>query len=180
VVATVEGLRGRALLSFDPNVRPNLIRDEPAYRTLIGKLVALSDIVKLSAADIGWLAPEQPHEQIASDMLVQGAAMVVVTRGNQGALVLRDTPDDTPQRWDIPAFVVPIADTVGAGDAFSAGLLAALAERAVNTRAALLQLDVAELERVLHFASAVSAITCMRVGANPPTRAEVEQFLHGL
>jgi fructokinase len=180
VVATVEELKGRALLSFDPNVRPGLIRDEPAYRHLIGHLVALSDIVKLSAADIDWLAPAQPYEQVASDLLAQGAALVVVTRGNMGALVLRATPDGTPQRWNIPAFMVPIVDTVGAGDAFSAGLLAALAERAVNARAALLQLDVAELERVLHFASAVSAVTCMRAGANPPTRAEVEQFLHGL
>jgi fructokinase len=180
VVATVEKLKGRALLSFDPNVRPALIRDEPAYRHLIGRLVALSDIVKLSAADIDWLAPAQPYEQVASNMLAQGAALVVVTRGNMGALVLRATPDGTPQRWDVPAFVVPTADTVGAGDAFSAGLLAALAERAVSVRAALLQLDVEELERVLHFASAVSAVTCMRAGADPPTRAEVEQFLHGL
>jgi fructokinase len=180
VVATVEALKGRALLSFDPNIRPGLVRDEQAYRDLIGRLVALSDIVKLSAADIDWLTPEHSYEQVASNMLAQGAALVVVTLGNMGALVLRATPDGVPQRWDIPAFVVPIADTVGAGDAFSAGLLAALAERAVSGRSALLQLDVAELERVLHFASAVSAVTCMRAGANPPTRAEVEQFLHGL
>jgi fructokinase len=82
-----------------------------------------------------------------------------------------------PQQWDIPAFQVQVADTVGAGDSFSGGLLVALAERGVTSREALLCLEASELVQVLRFAAAVSAITCTRAGANPPHRADVEQFL---
>src|SRR6266487_5728724 len=41
VLATVERLKGRALISFDPNIRPGLVHDEPAYRALLARLFAL-------------------------------------------------------------------------------------------------------------------------------------------
>ncbi len=177
VLATAERLKGQALLSFDPNLRSGMVRDEPSYRALIQRLVSLSDIIKLSAADMAWLAPEEPQEQVAADLLARGAAMVVVTQGSEGVFAFRAAAQGSALRWRIPAFQVAVADTVGAGDAFSGGLLAALAERGVDSRAALMQLDPDELEQSLRFASAVSALTCTRPGANPPYRAEVEQFL---
>lgn len=177
VLETIHRLRGQALLSFDPNVRPGLVRDADAYRETIAQVVALTDIVKISAVDLEWLAPGQPLEQAAADLLTQGAALVVVTRGNAGVLALRATPQGDGQRWELPAFPITVADTVGAGDAFSAGLLTALAERGVDSRTGLLALDTDALEATLRFAAAVSAITCTRPGANPPYRAEVETFL---
>ncbi len=172
VLAAVERLKGKALLSFDPNIRPGLVEDEAGYRMLLQRLFALADIVKISAADIGWLAPGQSPEQFAAELLARGPAMVALTRGGEGALLLR--PDG---RWAVPPFRVEVVDTVGAGDSFSAGLLAALAERGVTSRDALLALSAGELEATLEFATAVSALTCSRAGANPPRRAEVQQFL---
>jgi fructokinase len=179
VLAAVEQLQGRALLSFDPNLRPGLVQDEPAYRALIDRLVGLSDIVKLSAADIAWLAPDQPIEAAAASILERGAAMVVVTQGNAGVLVLRasDTAA-TPQHWQVPALPVQVIDTVGAGDSFSSGLLAALAERGVYSRQALLHLSSEDLYDIIRFAAAVSALTCTRAGADPPRRDEVLHILH--
>jgi fructokinase len=175
VLAAVERLKGKALLSFDPNLRPGLVRDAQSYRAIIQRLIELSDIVKVSTVDLAWLAPGQSPEQAASALLSSGPALVVVTRGGAGVLALRAaTP---PQQWQMPAFAVEVADTVGAGDSFSGGLLAALAERGVNTRAALLRLEAAELVQSLRFAAAVSALTCTRSGANPPHHAEVAQFL---
>ena len=98
--------------------------------------------------------------------------MVALTRGGEGALLLR-----ADGRWTVPPFRVEVVDAVGTGDSFSAGLLAALAERGVTSRDALLALSVGELEATLEFATAVSALTCSRAGANPPRRAEVQQFL---
>jgi fructokinase len=72
---------------------------------------------------------------------------------------------------------VQVADTVGAGDAFSAGLLAALSRQGVSARADLLKLPTAAVAEALHFAATVAALTCSRTGANPPTNAEVEQFI---
>src|SRR5439155_26005042 len=89
VLSTVERLKGRALLSFDPNLRPGLVRDETAYRELLSRLFALSDIVKLSAADISWLAPGQPVEEYAAGLASQGPALVAVTQGSQGVLAVR-------------------------------------------------------------------------------------------
>jgi fructokinase len=80
-------------------------------------------------------------------------------------------------RLMVPAFRVPVVDTVGAGDAFSAGLLAALAEREVTSRAALDGLYIDDLVATLRFAAAVAALTCTRAGADPPRREEVRAFL---
>jgi fructokinase len=174
VLATAERLKGRALLSCDPNLRPPLIRDQQAYRATLDRALRLADIIKISAVDLEWFAPGRLVEDAAADLLALGAALVVVTRGEQGVLALRSEAG-SPIR--LPAFPITLADTIGAGDSFSGGLLASLAERGVDSRTALEALPPAELTTCLRFATAVSAITCTRAGADPPDRATVEQFL---
>src|SRR5947199_198975 len=68
-------------------------------------------------------------------------------------------------------------DTVGAGDAYMAGLLVGLAERRALTRAAFGALADADWLAVMRFASVAAALTCERAGADPPRRAEVEARL---
>ncbi len=172
VLATVERLRGHALISFDPNLRPGLVRDEAAYRALLAQMFALTDIVKVSTMDLGWLLPGRPLEAALADLQAQGPALVVITQGGAGVLALHGT-----ERRQVPAFQVPVVDTVGAGDAFSAGLLAGLAERGITSRAALTALPAADLDDTLRFAAAVAALTCTRAGADPPTRTAVRAFL---
>jgi fructokinase len=174
VLATVERLNGRALLSFDPNIRPGLVRDERAYRNLLDRLFALADVVKLSSSDLAWLAPGRTVGEAAIDLLARGPALVAITRGRQGVLALRG--DDV---WEIPAFEVEVLDTVGAGDAFTSGLLAGLAELGILSRAALEQASAEVIAGALRFASAAAALTCTRAGADPPTRTEVARFLDG-
>lgn len=180
VVSAVERLKGRALISFDPNLRPNLVKDEAAYRKLLAHLFGQADIVKISAADLEWLTPGRAIEEVARELLAQGPALVVVTRVGEGSLALLVRPDGSTLEARHPIFPVKLVDTVGAGDSFSSGLLAGLAERGIYTRAALQALDSKQLEELLRFAAAVSGITCSREGANPPTRAEVESFLAGV
>ena len=172
VETVVAQLAGRALLSFDPNIRPGLVRHAASYRALLERLFASADLVKVSAADLEWLAPDAPPEEAAADLLAYGPAAVVLTRGRQGARLLR-----TDGEWSVPAFQVPIVDTVGAGDAFDAGLLAALSQSGVASRVSLLALDERELVEVLRFASAVAALTCARPGADPPHREQVAALL---
>lgn len=179
VVATVERLRGTALIALDPNVRPALIHDEPAYRALLDRLFSMVDLVKISAADLDWLMPGETVEAAARDLLARGPALVVVTRGSAGALVVRPA-DGAVEQLEVPGFKVTLADTVGAGDAFNAGLLAGLAERDALTREALSALSTTELRATLRFASATAALTVQRAGANPPHRAEVETFLQNV
>ncbi len=67
-----------------------------------------------------------------------------------------------------------VVDTVGAGDAFTAGLLAWLWRRGRTGRADLAALPAGALGEALHYASRVAALTCTRAGADPPRREEVE------
>ncbi len=173
VLATVERLKGKALLSFDPNIRAELIHDEPKYRALLQRLIALTDIFKLSAVDLAWLLPGVPVEESLLYLRGLGPALVIVTHGGHGVLA-RSGSSETLQ---IPTFRVPVIDTVGAGDAFCAGVLAWLADEAITSREKVLALSEQELRTALTFAAAVAALNCTRVGANPPRRSEVEQFL---
>jgi fructokinase len=172
VVSTVERLKGNALLSFDPNVRSNMVRDEAGYRALLSRVFLMTDIVKISAADLDWLMPGTSAENASAQLLAYGPALVVVTRGGKGVLARRGT-----EKWEVPAFELEVVDTVGAGDAFSSGMLAGLMEHGVTSRAALEALPPAELVTVLRLAAAVSGLTCTRPGADPPSAVEVAAFL---
>ncbi|MCV0011055.1 fructokinase [Mobiluncus mulieris] len=72
---------------------------------------------------------------------------------------------------------VTVVDTIGAGDSFMAGLLAALAERRAlgAGRAALAALNADDLQACLDFAAATAAITVAHAGPYAPTRAEIHQ-----
>lgn len=169
-------LRGRALVSLDPNVRPALIHDAAAYRAILERAIAACDLLKVSAADTAWLAPEVDVLDYAAAQLTAGPALVLVTRGGAGVTALRQSATGV-ERVDVPGFNVTVADTVGAGDSFTAGFLAALAEGAIFDRAALAALPRSQLEAALRYGAGVAAINCTRPGADPPRAAEVAQFL---
>jgi fructokinase len=65
---------------------------------------------------------------------------------------------------------------VGAGDSFTAGLLASLIRRQWQAPERLAQCTAEELSAVLDDAITVSAITCERTGASPPTLAELAEL----
>jgi fructokinase len=173
ILAAVERLKRKALLSLDPNIRAEIIHDEPKYRALLQRLMTLIDILKLSEADLAWLLPGATVEEALLHLCALGPAVVVITRGEKGAIAR----SGSSQAIEVPTVAVSMVDTVGAGDAFCAGTLAWLAERAIITREMALALTEPELQAALHFASIVAALNCARAGANPPSRSEVEQFI---
>jgi fructokinase len=173
ILQTAERLKGKALLSFDPNLRPELVHDEPGYRKRLQRALALADVVKLSDVDLSWMMPGLSPEQALHELLTQGPALVVITQGAKGVIGARVGGSAVK----IPTFSVDIADTVGAGDAFCAGLLTQLVERGITTRENLQHISKDELSDLLRFAAGVAALNCMRSGANPPQRIEVDQFL---
>jgi fructokinase len=159
---------GRRLLTLDPNVRPSLIPDLAAYRRRLGDWIARVDLVKVSEADLDWLAPGVARSEVAGQWLERGAAMVVVTRGEHGATAFG-------RGWTVTAdpVAVDVADTVGAGDAFTAAVLAELDRRRVTTRTVLADLGPRDAESMLGFAVEVAARTCARTGADPPHAQEL-------
>jgi fructokinase len=159
----------RPLVTFDPNVRPAVMTDLDAERAAIEHAVTQVDVVKVSDADLLALHPGSDPLSVAGDWARSGPALVVVTRGADGAVAVRDEGG----MLTVAGQRVDVVDTVGAGDAFSSGLLASLDEHGLLERDALRGTDVATLRSVLAFAAEVAAITCTREGADPPRRAEL-------
>jgi fructokinase len=171
-LAEREHERGRVTVSYDPNVRPKLLGDAARALPGIERLVALSDVVKVSNEDLRWLYPGRSDEDVARAWLAAGPAVVVVTRGDAGVYAV--SADVELRR---PAVSIDLVDTVGAGDSFTSGLLDGLQRADLiggPRRAALTAIDESTLVSVVDSAALVAAITCSRPGADPPTRAEVE------
>lgn len=159
-----------ATVSFDPNIRPALIGDDEAGRTRIERLVDLADVVKVSDEDLSWYAPGRDPADIARDWLSRGPAVIAVTRGDKGAFALCRAGTA-----DVDVVRVEVVDTVGAGDAFTTGLLDALwslgllgAERRSDLHA----ISVADLRWAMDTAAVTAGLTVARAGADLPTRDE--------
>ena len=168
--ALVRREAGRRLVSLDPNVRPALIADRGRYLERLRSLVAMADLVKVSQSDLSWLYPDRDPVHAAREWLSLGPAVVIVTRGAEGAVAVTRSGERSAN-----APRVSVVDTVGAGDAFASGVLAWLWRRGVLSRSGLEALD-GELEAMLAFANRVAAISCTRPGANPPWRREVKEL----
>ncbi len=127
----------------DPNVRPGWAPPDE-YRAALGRWLELADVMKVSADDLALLAPGTGPEEVARSWLGQRPSLVVVTLGADGALGVG--PDGVVRRAAVP---VEMADTVGAGDAFGAGLLAGLRGRGRLRRGDLASLGAADLAGAL-------------------------------
>jgi len=164
--------RGRATISYDPNVRPALLGDAARARPGIEHLVTVSDVVKVSDEDLRWLYPDRSDEDVAREWLAAGPALVVVTRGGAGLYAVAAGAE--VRRGAVP---IDLVDTVGAGDSFTAGLLDGLNRADLiggGRRDALAAIDETTLGSVVDAAALIAAITCSRPGADPPTRAEAD------
>jgi fructokinase len=170
-----EHARGQVTISLDLNARPSLVDDREELVQRLDRLIPLAHVVKMSEEDLDYLWPGDTFDAMAERLLAAGdVAIVMVTRGPDGAsAATRQTV------VAVPAPEVELVDTVGAGDAFTAGLLDALAT------ADLLGADAAdllarqsdeEIQRLLETAALVAAITCSRRGADPPTAAQVVDY----
>jgi len=154
---------------IDPNIRPGFIAGkEPQYRARIEGMIARADIVKLSDEDLHWLLGPGDVSALARQVLEMGPKLVFITEGASGARAITAT-----QNRFVAATRVTVADTVGAGDTFNAGALAALHEAGALSKSALSTLSDATLDAALTLGTKAAAVTVSRPGANPPWRHEL-------
>lgn len=171
--STYEALQAREaparVTMIDPNIRPGFIAGKEAeYRARIERMIAAADIVKLSDEDLHWLMGAGDISALARSIVAKGPKVVFITEGAAGARAVTATQD----RF-VAATKVTVADTVGAGDTFNAGVLAALHEAGALTKAALAALPDAVLDTALSLGSRAAAVTVSRAGANPPWKHEL-------
>lgn len=153
---------------IDPNIRPSFIRDEGAYRARIDRMLALADIVKLSDEDLHWLMGTGDLGDLARAVLAKGPKLVCITQGAEGA-----TGYTATHEVFIPSSKVEVADTVGAGDTFNAGVLASLHRAGALTKDRIAALDEATITDALSLGGQAAAVTVSRAGANPPWANEL-------
>ncbi|MGW0232172.1 carbohydrate kinase family protein [Actinopolymorpha singaporensis] len=168
--------RGTVTISLDPNVRPHLQPDRDAARDRVEAQLGSAHLVKVSADDLGYLYPGTAPADVVHRWCERGPALVVVTLGADGAFAM----GPAQPRVDVTAPVVPVVDAVGAGDAFSAALLAGLHDN--DLLAALRQphpptLPEDTLRGLLTRAGTAAALTCTRPGADPPRADELADVI---
>ncbi len=167
----LHGAHRHATISYDPNLRPDLMGRPEQVRPHVESLIATADVVKLSEEDARWLAPGTAPQDLVGSWLGLGPSVVVLTRGGDGAVAVC-----ARGAVEVPAQVVDVVDTVGAGDSFTSGLLDGLWRQGLlggDRRADLAAIGRTDLTGVLEHASAVAAITVSRPGADPPTLADL-------
>jgi fructokinase len=171
--STYEALQAREsgarVTMVDPNIRPGFIAGKEAdYRARIGRMLARADIVKLSDEDLHWLEGPGDLTVLARGIVAQGPKVVFITEGAAGARAVTATQD----RF-VAAQAVEVVDTVGAGDTFNAGVLAALHQAGALTKAGVAGLSDAVLDAALTLGTRAAAVTVSRAGANPPWAREL-------
>ncbi len=152
-----------ACVSYDPNWRSSRIKDISAARARVKKLSAIADLLKLSESDalgvFGAKTLDSALKKLGRDAFV--------TLGARGSFYW-----DGKRKLCRPAFSVKVADTIGAGDAYTAGLIYRYCEVGK-------QKFPEEMPRNLCLASAVSAIVCTSRGATTALKniTQVRKFI---
>src|SRR5438046_1002402 len=68
--------------------RPGIIADPDGYRARMERVLRRCDVVKVSEEDLAWLEPRRSWRTAAPSLLERGPAVVLLTRGSEGAVVV--------------------------------------------------------------------------------------------
>jgi fructokinase len=164
----VESSDSSRLVMLDPNCRPSATTDPVAFRARIDRLASRADVVKVSDDDLRFIAPGRSPDATIDRLLTLGACVVLRTNGSDNVEIRMRSG-----RGTVPVPTIAVIDTIGAGDAFGGGFLAAWAAAGRGRK------DLASMDLVrdaVRVAVRVAALTCARPGADPPTLAELEAF----
>ncbi|TVQ25850.1 MAG: carbohydrate kinase [Spirochaetaceae bacterium] len=168
ILDLVECERDSRVIVFDPNIRPTLITDEADYRARVNRALGASTILKTSDEDLSWMFPGLSEDDAVAATLARGVRLVLLTRGSAGSVAITSS-----HAVSVPAQPTSVADTIGAGDSYMAAALMWLDEHGIVEPRSVSQLTTADLESLVDLCGRVAAITCSRIGADPPRRAEL-------
>lgn len=152
-------------VSFDPNARPELWDDREEFEALVGEILEHVDVLKATPEDLAEAGIEGEGAGLARAACDRGPHTALLTLGGEGAIAVATDEGPWSGEASHPGYRVDPVDTTGAGDAFTAGAIAALA-------------GGEDLEEALAFGNAVAATTTTAEGAMTalPDRESVERF----
>jgi fructokinase len=161
------------ILVFDPNIRPRLIGDDPraiaAVQRKLTEWIAKSTIVKASTDDIEWSHPNERPLDVARAWVQSGTPLVLITDGPNGAYAVTTRYELYREAPEIDS-----VDSIGAGDAFTAGVSRWLLGHDIRDRTDVAALSRVQLDSLLQAGINVATITCTRRGADPPWLYELD------
>ena len=168
MATTLESIVGNVgddvLVLLDPNCRPRVTPDRVGYLARLDRMLRRSDVVKVSTDDLDFIAPGD-HQAGLRKLLNGGATVVLHTDGGRSVHIYTAQGE-----VEVPVPSVVVADTIGAGDSFG-GAFAAWWDQSGRGRRELDDHDA--LRAAVAAAVEVAAVSCTRVGAQPPRRAEL-------
>jgi fructokinase len=160
----VAGVAAGVLVLLDPNCRPRVTPDRVNYLARLERMLGRADVVKVSSDDLDFIAPDD-HATAIRMLLVGGATVVLHTDGGHSAHI-----HWTSGAIEVPVPAVDVVDTIGAGDAFGGAFAAWWDQAGLGRR----DLDDHDAVRAAVTAAVeVAAVSCARVGAQPPRHAEL-------
>ncbi|MEM7301457.1 MAG: carbohydrate kinase [Pseudomonadota bacterium] len=165
-------LAGKLRISLDPNARPSMTTDKANWVERQRKLLSIATIVKLSDEDLDYYTPGVSADAFIADQLGGATELVIFTKGGEGASAYTGSGSAT-----VAPPKIEVQDTVGAGDSLMGAVLAWLLDHCGDDDNPISGLDDFALTDLLRFATTGAAINCTRVGAAPPTKAEILAFL---
>ncbi len=168
ITAFLDTIHGQALVTFDPNIRPALVGSQASALARVEHLATHADVVKLSDEDARWLWPGASTDEVLDRLLECGTTIAVLTLGGDGSIAAT-----TEHRVHVPAPMVSVVDTVGAGDT----LMAAFIHRLIIQPSLLNDPTESDLSQAVHFAAVAASLTVQRAGADLPTLTEVHAAL---
>jgi fructokinase len=115
--------KNNTLVSFDPNIRVDLLPDKDAVLNRLKNALAYVDILKLSEEDRLHLFSEKSGR----DLFCENISLLILTEGVKGVRLLTEKEDVFVTAED-----VTVVDTTGAGDAFTAAFLSRLIHASVD------------------------------------------------
>jgi fructokinase len=156
-VAAIKAVKAAGgIVCFDPNIRLQLWKDHDEYRKIIRDFIGYADVLKVSEEEIEFITGIKDEKIAIKWLLSFGLKILIITRGRDGVSVYYNGHQMT-----IPGYVVNVADTTGAGDAFIGAFLYKLAEDNSDMDS----ISEEEMKRILMFSNAVAALTTTQKGA---------------
>ncbi len=158
-------MKNNLLITFDPNVRPELI-DIERYREMVKPFIKASKIIMTSVNELGAMMEIIDRDPIKTSkkLLDIGPSIIAIKMGSKGSIIMsRD------MKIEIPAYRVEEVDPTGAGDVYDAAFVYGI-------------LNNWDIERIGRFANAAGAIKVTRRGPmeGPRNIDEVLEFMRSM
>lgn len=175
--ATYDAVKAAAaagvLVSYDPNYRASLWKDEATAVQMMKSLLPYTNILKVSDEESLLLTGKDNYEEAAEELLAAGPFIVAVTLGSDGVYLA-----SAEKAEHIAGCPTEAVDTTGAGDSFFGGFLSQF----VADGRSIEEVEWEEWIRFAGFGNAVAGLCVQKRGGIPsiPGLSEVKTYLKNM